>query len=465
LVAPRQGITRTVESATTTRNGVMVVSSSEVWGLATAIALDPQKSTTPNVLQFYPGASGLARLDAYAGMWEEVRLQSLRLRYISNSGTMTAGKVVMGVDFDPADTTPASPYGVLLGAVQSLQPNLEGPMWQSMEMRFSKKELDQANGGPGIWRYTSGAAKHPDRGAMFALNLVTTSTECGLVRIDYTVEFRSPRSGPEGSNEVVTVGTAVSQYKSVQGGTTATAIDTLNTAVTRGSPVAPGYTSTLAQGPMLTKSFMGDTGTAHYQEQWKLPMAVMNLFEQGGVGTLMRMVYNLANAPLGGSNFHFHGNLASVSGNLPGWDIVQPFGGTGITYTDSGYDTNVQTLFRYNGIPTTADTTLTWDLPNQSCLSTGESGNVISSLTLLATGLRSWFPGAASYAKFAVGAKPAALQPSVGTYEQMVALLSQHRIDPHPSSESEESDYEEVSTKPPSRRGRQPGIGGSRAQH
>lgn len=165
--------------------GSMRLANTEVWG-----AVESTSTTTINRWKFFPGISGLARMDNIARTFEQWRLVSFRARYESSTGTTQSGDVMMSVDFDPVDLP------TTLSDVQTQVPNIHCPVWKCAALSLSPADVKKVN--RTTWLYTSaGGATHTGMDEGFGLNVAATggttaAMNVGLIFVDYVVEFTNP---------------------------------------------------------------------------------------------------------------------------------------------------------------------------------------------------------------------------------------------------------------------------------
>merc|ERR1712176_1482764 len=62
---------------------------------------DPERLHPANAIMIAPGASGMARLDHYARLYDLYRIKALRARFLPSYGNTYGGFVQMGIDYGP----------------------------------------------------------------------------------------------------------------------------------------------------------------------------------------------------------------------------------------------------------------------------------------------------------------------------------------------------------------------------
>jgi hypothetical protein len=177
---------RSVVSKTQT-GGAMCVKRKEFWFSTSA--------TVPGIVSrsFYPGNSGLARLDQFGQMFELWKVKKLRLHYIPSVGSTQSGMVHMGVDFDNREL-PSTPQGVSI-----LEPSTHGAVWKDNSLGIPIERVQRTK-----WMYTNaGGSVSPETGTGFAVVVSTTGTvDAGEVWLDYEIEFVGPVPSGQATNSI-----------------------------------------------------------------------------------------------------------------------------------------------------------------------------------------------------------------------------------------------------------------------
>ena len=145
-------------------------------------------------LLFCPGRSGLTRLDQFGRMFDLYKVKRLVFKYRTSVGSTTAGKVLMGVDYDPKDL-PTSGAGV-----EVLQPRARTPVWQNVVLNADVSKCQKAR-----WMYCTSSDRDPAPGSVddsmaTACALVIDAagpldTELGEIWVGYDIEFSGPQRG------------------------------------------------------------------------------------------------------------------------------------------------------------------------------------------------------------------------------------------------------------------------------
>lgn len=166
-------------AGTMVQNGACTVVATERWNAFFAAA-----GTVYNAV-FLPGRSGLVRLDGIAALYEQWRVHSVELHYRAYTGTTQSGAVNVGVDYDARTAEPT------LADIQALNPNVEGPVWQSAAIPVDVNRVMK-----GRWHYTAQCAdNHPDLGPGFAVVAHSSLANAGAIWVTYRVEFTGPTAG------------------------------------------------------------------------------------------------------------------------------------------------------------------------------------------------------------------------------------------------------------------------------
>jgi hypothetical protein len=163
----------------------MVLSREELWQEITPVAA----SDVVKGLSFVPGASGLSFLDALAKSFERYQLHSFIVEWKPSCGTTRDGAIILGVDWDPADT------GSTLGYAQSLEPRIRVPVWQGKQMilppaRLMSRRFLLVSG-------DAGKGDNPDYAAFQVVAAITKgeTKAAGEVWVRYRISFHGPTAG------------------------------------------------------------------------------------------------------------------------------------------------------------------------------------------------------------------------------------------------------------------------------
>jgi hypothetical protein len=160
------------------REGNLTVKGEELW-LTFGVT-----STAPELRQFLPGVSKLARLDLFAQQYDLYRIVSAEVLYKSSAASTTAGRVVVAADYDSL-AVPTT-----LGGLTPMEPQIRPPVWESDSFRIDANRANKQ-----MWLRTSNAAIGVATSAfvLCAANLSATPN-VGEVWCRYVVEFTNPRA-------------------------------------------------------------------------------------------------------------------------------------------------------------------------------------------------------------------------------------------------------------------------------
>lgn len=148
---------------------------------------EKNKLVATNRINFWPGKSGLTRLDQFGRMYDQYRVRKLVVKYLTASGTVTSGSTITGIDYDASD------YPGTLGALQVNQPKLRVPVWESGSMRLDIDRLNKSR-----WMFTSAGIATSTPGFTSACAVTSsapasdTEISYGEVWVDYEVVFTGP---------------------------------------------------------------------------------------------------------------------------------------------------------------------------------------------------------------------------------------------------------------------------------
>jgi hypothetical protein len=161
----------------------MTIANRELFGVVSGGA--GKESTR---LTFWPGGSGMPRLDNIANTFELWRLRKFKVSYATSSGTTEHGMVIFSIDFDTNDAP------TTLSQIQAQVPNARVSIWQAGSITLSGQHLSKVN--KTSWLYTkAGGATHPGIDAGFSVNAWNTGPNAaGELYADYEVELSNPTS-------------------------------------------------------------------------------------------------------------------------------------------------------------------------------------------------------------------------------------------------------------------------------
>lgn len=175
--------------------------------------VDSNSLNSTNRLNFWPGASGLTRLDQVGRMFEQYRVLSLKVSYKTSSGTVTSGSSITAFDYEASD------FPIELGALQVRQPRIRVPVWQNAEFKLDPSRVNKSS-----WMFTAAGVASQTPGFTSAGYIVSSApgaeamTAYGEVWIEYEVLFTGPSTS--NSNVVYTSGS----YSGIWNGTSASAV-------------------------------------------------------------------------------------------------------------------------------------------------------------------------------------------------------------------------------------------------
>lgn len=129
-----------------------------------------------------PGKSGMPRLDAYALLYEQYRIERWNVRFTPRVGTTVSGMYVAGIVYSHAD----NPDGV--GEVAALQPKIHHAVWQGGNLSAAPGRLMKQK-----WMYTwdGKVAVEDSVAGKVAVHLDGDQAEVD-VWVDYAVTFNGP---------------------------------------------------------------------------------------------------------------------------------------------------------------------------------------------------------------------------------------------------------------------------------
>lgn len=187
--------TKVTDQIISSGDSELVVKGEEYW-------FDVQNQTSADALRhqnsgiFWPGKSGLTRLDQYGAMFEQYRVEKCIVKYRTSSGTTSSGAILLGIDYEASDL-PAT-----LHALQVAQPLLRVPVWQSGELLPQLSKLNKAK-----WMFTAGGTVNNTPGYTAAFAAVAsapavaapTIASYGDVWCEYQVRFTGPTASNAGA--------------------------------------------------------------------------------------------------------------------------------------------------------------------------------------------------------------------------------------------------------------------------
>lgn len=139
---------------------------------------------------FFPGNSGISRLDSFANLFELYRINSARIYYKTATGTTQSGMLHVGVDYDSKEI-PTTVAGVAV-----LYPSFTIPIWSESSLSVQPDRANRAK-----WMFTfAGGQSHQDMGVGFAvLSGLAASPGAielvpGEIWIDYDITYSGPVS-------------------------------------------------------------------------------------------------------------------------------------------------------------------------------------------------------------------------------------------------------------------------------
>nr|QYV43034.1 MAG: capsid protein [Tombusviridae sp.]QYV43035.1 MAG: capsid protein [Tombusviridae sp.] len=154
-----------------------------------------EQLNTGNRCNFWPGNSGMPRLDRYGAMFDQYKVNRMTVHYYTASGTTTAGMQLTAIDYD------ASEIPTTVSHLQVCQPKTRGPVWQEGNFSPSVNRLNKSK-----WMFTGANSKAGTTGFGPAGTVLTsapsspTTVSYGEVWISYDVTFCSPaQSSPQES--------------------------------------------------------------------------------------------------------------------------------------------------------------------------------------------------------------------------------------------------------------------------
>lgn len=149
--------------------------------------------SSTNRSNFWPGGSGMTRLDQYGRMFEQYRVNKLEYHYRTSSGTTISGATLTAFDYEASD------YPASLGSLQVRQPRIRLPVWENGSVR-----IDPARANKSRWMFTAGGITDNTPGFTSAGIVVSsapgteTTTEYGEVWCCYSVTFTGPTTSNAG---------------------------------------------------------------------------------------------------------------------------------------------------------------------------------------------------------------------------------------------------------------------------
>jgi hypothetical protein len=146
---------------------------------------------TPEVQNhiFWPGGSGMLRMDQYGSMFELWRANRVVVHYFPAVGTTANGILHMGADFDAFD------YVTTRNSVAILTPQHTGPIWNSGTMSIPPDRINRSR-----WMYTNAGITNPtsDSSRGFLIATAITGTDLpGEVWVEYELDFSGPVAGAQ----------------------------------------------------------------------------------------------------------------------------------------------------------------------------------------------------------------------------------------------------------------------------
>jgi hypothetical protein len=197
LITPA-GMTTTVTSdgpvySSNRTTGDITIEYEELMGvvqvLASGQALGFTGATTAaSVKQFWPGSSGMSRLDLLGSAWEQYKLHAAEVIYRSSVGTSTNGALIMGIDYDPRDAP------TTLAGANVLTPRVRTTVWQSAAVRVDPSRAMKAK-----WHYCDGPGDPSNETLAAAFGVVVSgnsSATAGTIMGEVWVRYKSTFTGP-----------------------------------------------------------------------------------------------------------------------------------------------------------------------------------------------------------------------------------------------------------------------------
>jgi len=164
------------------RGNSCVVTDTEMWGEVGYTASGLQS------FDFFPGATGLPRLDNQARQYELWRPRRVRVWIAPTAPTTLGGARYLAFDYDPTDSGYTIPQ-----QIAQLNPMTATTHWQATELT-----ADNSKVGKGKWMFTrAGGAVHPGLDSGFtawvgSTGLTSTNSVTGTVYCEYSIEFGNP---------------------------------------------------------------------------------------------------------------------------------------------------------------------------------------------------------------------------------------------------------------------------------
>jgi len=203
------------------KNGTLIVTNEEPFLVLTG---NGQEAT------FNPGSSGMTMLDNIAAQYDQYKIRSCSMEYVTGVGTTTAGGLVMGIDYNPQSDLPSDNS---YSAVSILEPKYVGAVWSCGRMAVEVARAMKGN----TWRFTTNTGPS---GSAFVLraNIDTTGSSFGKVWCKYSVEFCSPKT--VGTSTLLTAPSSRVHAEFVQI-RTQTSVVAANTTTTNFSPAVDPF--------------------------------------------------------------------------------------------------------------------------------------------------------------------------------------------------------------------------------
>lgn len=194
-----------------------------------------EQTTSPHMV-FWPGNSGLGRLDIFSAMYDLYQLKSIKLRYLTSTGTVQSGEILLGVDYDPKDVATTA------RGAEEYVPRFRAPLWKNGEMTVPVDRAQKAK-----WMYTSSGTDTmaESLGPAFAVVLGghgVANTAVGSLWVDYKLVLQSPAPSQSGAPETSYSQAFLFHYDPLAG--TITQPDQVhNTGINGGAMYASGNTA------------------------------------------------------------------------------------------------------------------------------------------------------------------------------------------------------------------------------
>lgn len=151
------------------------------------VATIPDAATPPQSVSFWPGASGMTRLDQFAQLYDQYQVLSCELIHRSAVSATTNGMAILAVDYNAVDLP------LTLVQTEAVVPRWSDKIWANGYLNLDCTKLMKSR-----WHNTSGTSVAPGFGAAFAALFHATGTNgtiVGDVWCRYKVKFSGPSTG------------------------------------------------------------------------------------------------------------------------------------------------------------------------------------------------------------------------------------------------------------------------------